>query len=298
MKFIIILISLLLERWMNVGKYLGGRFSWFERYTEVLRSSLAKTGLWVGFAGVACAVLPLLIVVAVVYYSLHHLLHHLIGYILAIIVLVYCFGPSDIYSVIQRVTTLNDSQNPEAAKQQIDKFIVEQSPTPISPNPIMEGTSNYHRDVTKTIFIKFNQNIFAVVFWFAILGPLGAVLYRAIDLTNTSAHKDGSPNAPLASAANCCQELLDWLPVRVLGLWYALIGNFGPTFSYWLNNVLSGVERNHDIVLHSGLLSIDADDIPAIHADINENNAALQLIDRALILTLVVLGLVSLGMLL
>ena len=78
------------------------------------------------------------------------------------------------------------------------------------------------------------------------------------------------------------RELLDWLPIRLLGLWYALIGNFGPTFSYWLNNVISGVEKNHDIALHSGLLSIDADDIPATHADINENDAALQLTDRAL----------------
>ena len=103
MKFIIILISLLLERWMNVGKYLN-RFSWFERCTEVMRSSLAKTGLWVGFAGVVGAMyMHSLSLLLYIYYSLHHLLHHLIGYILAIAVLVYCFGPGDIYNIIQRV---------------------------------------------------------------------------------------------------------------------------------------------------------------------------------------------------
>jgi AmpE protein len=297
MKFFIILIGVLLERWMNVGKYLN-RFSWFERYTEVLRSSLAKTGLWVGFAGVACAVLPLLVVVAVVYFALHNILHDVIGYILAIAVLVYCFGPSDIYGVIQRYTTLNDSQNPEAAKQQIDKFLAESA---ASTDLDAADSSNYHRAITKAIFIKFNENIFAVVFWFAVLGPLGplgAVLYRAVDLINASAHKDGSPNAPLASAAKCCHELLDWLPVRLLGLWYGLIGNFGPTFSYWLSNAGSGVDKNRDLALHCGLLSIDADDIPADHADLSENNAALQLTDRALILTLVVVGLIALGMLL
>ena len=89
-------------------------------------------------------------------------------------------------------------------RQQSSKLInfwLQQSSTPTTTD-----SASYHRDVTQAIFIKFNQNIFAVIFWFAILGPLGAVLYRAIDLINVSAHKDGSPNAPLPMPANCSEN--------------------------------------------------------------------------------------------
>lgn len=59
------------------------------------------------------------------------------------------------------------------------------------------------------------EHWFAVVFWFCLLGPAGALAYRLVQLSVT---KNGLLSAAL--------QLLDWLPVRIIGLSFALIGDF------------------------------------------------------------------------
>ncbi len=73
------------------------------------------------------------------------------------------------------------------------------------------------------------DRLFAVFFWFFLLGPAGALLYRWISLYNQHA-------AVLSNqlpTAKKLQQALEWLPVRYMGLCACLAGNFTTGFRVW-----------------------------------------------------------------
>ena len=65
------------------------------------------------------------------------------------------------------------------------------------------------------------QGFFAVVFWYALLGPLAALAYRLLALLGEHAGDES-----LRSHAVRLRQALDWLPARLLALSLALAGNF------------------------------------------------------------------------
>jgi AmpE protein len=65
------------------------------------------------------------------------------------------------------------------------------------------------------------QSFFAVIFWYALLGPLPVLLYRLLALVTERARQ-----APLRERAEQLRHGLDWLPARVLAGSFALVGNF------------------------------------------------------------------------
>lgn len=65
------------------------------------------------------------------------------------------------------------------------------------------------------------EGFFAVIFWYALAGPLPAVAYRLLALLGE--HATG---AELRRYAVRLRHVLDWLPARLLALSLALAGNF------------------------------------------------------------------------
>ncbi len=78
------------------------------------------------------------------------------------------------------------------------------------------------------------QSFFAVIFWYALLGPLAALAYRLIALTCEHASVPA-----LREAAAQVRHALDWLPVRVLAASFALVGNFAGVSRTLLHELLS-----------------------------------------------------------
>jgi adenosylcobinamide-phosphate synthase len=87
------------------------------------------------------------------------------------------------------------------------------------------------------------RQVFAVIFWFVILpGPAGAVLYRAVALLAEEWNTPSpgvEPSAPVASRAEFGRParrllaLLDWIPVRLTALAFAVVGDFEDAVSCW-----------------------------------------------------------------
>src|SRR5262249_48785131 len=153
-------------------------------------------------------------------------------YIIEFLVMLYCLGPEDIYYRYQLFFNACKQGSAEAGIKLLEDLVTETQDT--TPNP--------HRAVTKSIFINFNEHIFAIVFWFFVLGPLGifiVLIYRLVSLIEHIAAKSYSNHSLLLPAAKDIKAILDWLPIRVLGLIYALVGNFVKGFRYWLKHVLS-----------------------------------------------------------
>lgn len=78
------------------------------------------------------------------------------------------------------------------------------------------------------------QSFFAVIFWYALLGPVAALAYRLVALSSEHATLPA-----LREAAVHVRHGLDWLPVRVLAASFALVGNFAGVSRALLHELLS-----------------------------------------------------------
>jgi adenosylcobinamide-phosphate synthase len=123
--------------------------------------------------------------------------------------------------------------------------------------------------------------VFGVLFWFCLLAPLGlapagAVLYHCAEFATR--YWRGKPDAePAASdalraAVQTAWRVIDWLPVRVTALVFAIVGNFEDAIAAWqqrqADEAQGGAGRDNDAVLlaaAAGALGIrlDADDAAA-----------------------------------
>jgi len=87
------------------------------------------------------------------------------------------------------------------------------------------------------------RQVFAVIFWFVILpGPVGAVFYRAVALLaeEWGPAAPGVEPTPLAQArdefgrpARTLLGWLDWIPVRLTALSFAIVGDFEDAVDCW-----------------------------------------------------------------
>ena len=87
------------------------------------------------------------------------------------------------------------------------------------------------------------RQVFAVLFWFVVLpGPIGPVLYRAVMLT-ASQWKGAVPGEDMSALTRSllvfgqpAQKLLavmDWIPVRLTALSFAVVGDFEDAVYCW-----------------------------------------------------------------
>ena len=98
------------------------------------------------------------------------------------------------------------------------------------------------------------QSFFAVIFWYFLLGPGAALAYRLLALT-----ADHSRQPALQALAGQLRHALDWLPVRVIALSFALVGNFVAVTRVMLHELLDWHISAGHLVAKVGRV---ADDIP------------------------------------
>ncbi|MBC3449968.1 regulatory signaling modulator protein AmpE [Pseudomonas mosselii] len=98
------------------------------------------------------------------------------------------------------------------------------------------------------------QSFFAVIFWYFLLGPGAALAYRLLALT-----MDNSRQSALQTLAGQLRHAMDWLPVRVMTVSFALVGNFVAVTRVMLHELLDWHVSAGHLVAKVGRV---ADDIP------------------------------------
>lgn len=99
-----------------------------------------------------------------------------------------------------------------------------------------------------------HRHVYGVFFWFVLLpGPAGAVLYR---LSNYLTEKWNEPSnhyaEPFGHVARRAFALVDWLPVRLTAVGFAVVGNFEDAVFCWRNNARQWDDPQRGIILAAG----------------------------------------------
>lgn len=99
-----------------------------------------------------------------------------------------------------------------------------------------------------------HRNLFGVVFWFVILpGPSGAVMYRVARLlAETWGVRRDTEFGAFGVPARRAFDAIDWLPVRMTGTVFSVVGNFEDAVYCWRSQAVLWPERSSAILIASG----------------------------------------------
>jgi AmpE protein len=226
MTFLAIIAALALEQALRAADLEGlRRAAWFESYRDMLLPGLMRLPISSGSLAVAVlCLLPTALIWVLIWLAAGWSL--VLGFAFSVLVLLYCLGPRDLLGQLKAYVEAH-SEGSQASPREIVAGILEEGQA-------LSAEDDAHRAVTEAALVRANDRLFAVIFWFAVLGPAGAVFYRAADLLRRGLAR-GSEDATsdLAQAAVRLEGLLAWLPARLLAAGYALTGSFEEAISDW-----------------------------------------------------------------
>jgi adenosylcobinamide-phosphate synthase len=117
----------------------------------------------------------------------------------------------------------------------------------------METTEIARIAVEKSL-VTTHRNVFGVFFWFLMpLGPACAVMYRVAEyLARAWNEPDHMHNEAFGQFAARAFYWIDWVPVRMTAVAFAVVGNFEDAIYAWRNFAHRWVDEAKGIILTAG----------------------------------------------
>ncbi len=280
MLLITLILVLILERYLQIGTALY-RFNWFASYRHKLQHHGEKWSIWQGIGAVLLILVPLLVLLWLLQWMLSGVWYGFLDFLLGVLVLLYCLGPQNLRAQLSDYFEAWEREDAEAAYLYAQRFFECEMP---------RNATELQRAVTEAVVWQASPRLFGVIFWFMVLGPVGALLYRGTVLLSHSA-VETEKDTGLLEAAITLQKILDWIPVRLLSLAYVLTGQFVESFQAWRKYALDFKASSRDILVDCGLKALAV----APQSSVKENYDALDLIVRAMVVWLLVLAILTLG---
>ena len=301
MNLIALLIGLAIER-LATQIFHWRRMRWLDRLIDAgfaRASSLANVPPLVSIVAL-CVLLALPVLIVVIALG-----DALLGFpylFLAIVVLFFSLGPNDIGEDITRYCTALEDGDDERVGQTARTLVEHELPA---------DELEQIRCVESAVFVQANNRLFAVIFWFVALGPLGplgAWLYRVTDLVrrravfNAGRAEEGAAEVEAwRSAATRLHGWLAWIPARLTAIGYGVAGHLDAALTAWRTpqgeTVATGPEASEELLARVGVASLALDEPDG--EDLTERGvrgatAALRLVYRLLLVWAVVIAAMTL----
>ncbi len=223
----------------------------------------------------------------------------LLYFVFSVVILLFCLGRGEFGTILDRYFQACRNQDWQQALQCAQELDVNQKPAQVA----AEDWVQLHVLMIKRASYRGFERLFAVFFWYLLLGLAGALLYRLAVLCRANryqeSHRPGSDLDMLEAqqqAADKLVWLLEWPAVRLMGMSFALTGNFVGCFQQW-HECLWCVRRSSDEVMYTyvvGALTIAPEEVCEVQAGEREATLLQQLISRTLIFWLCVISVVYL----
>ena len=225
MNLIALLIGLVVER-LASQLFHWRRMRWLDRIIDFGFEQANRLPNWPAIIPVILLAIVLVLPVFAVIWFLGGTLAGFTYLLFAIVVLFFSLGPRDIGEEVGEYCKALEADDQEQVHHAA-KAIVEDD-VPADP---FERT----RCVEAAVCVQANNRLFAIVFWFVILGPLGplaAWAYRVTDLIRRRAVFNAARNEEaddssvrIRDAAEMLHGWFAWIPARLTAVGYAAAGH-------------------------------------------------------------------------
>lgn len=214
MWIVVVLAALALD-WLLETPQRWRRPKWFRDYYGLIAGWLRTAPWWQGPVGVLAVVAPAVIVTLLVQGLIRPWLFGLPFWLFATAVLFVCLGPVSLPRLAEKYSAL-----PEASAQEVARDLGRNIESPPDAYGILRDS----------LVEKALQQFYGVLFWFLVLGPAGAVVFRMAAVTRNEGRSEGHGHA---EAAERLLGILEWVPARLLALSFALGGAMDEALGGW-----------------------------------------------------------------
>jgi AmpE protein len=218
-----------------------------------------------GPGGVLAGVLPGVLVIGLLQFAFgaaDGFLGWLLSLILAVAVLIAAIGRRGADQEVDDYQRALERGDVEGAYLHVRELLRGRTPT---------GPADMNRLLIERLLVRNNERLLAILFWFAALGPVGAVLYRSASQLKGLVGTGRAFGEDFMEAALRLQAILDWIPARITALLYALIGSFIDALRQWrLAGSQWGIDlytSNQGALINSGIGSLRLHDQVVIEAE-------------------------------
>ncbi|MDA0706033.1 MAG: regulatory signaling modulator protein AmpE [Proteobacteria bacterium] len=303
MNLIALLLGLVVERMATKFFHLR-RLRWLDRLIDAGVGCAEQLSAWPPLLPIVLLTLLLIFPVAAIALLLGDTLSGFPYMAFAIVVLFFSFGPKDIGEDVDEYCQALESGDPERIEQTA-KAIVE--------GEVPADALQRIRTVKEAVCVQANNRLFAVIFWFVVMGPvgpLGAWSYRVTDLVRRRAVYSAMREQPLdgdstvamiRDAAILLHGWLAWVPARLTAIGYAAAGHFEAAIGAWRaldeQTDVSLPEHNEHLLARVGVAAMalaDDDDETLEQRGVRGATAASRLVFRLLLMWAVVIGTMTL----
>jgi AmpE protein len=219
MTLLVIWSALIVDRLLSALQPLRA-FDWFLAGSDWLQTRAAP---WLrnGWPGLLLLLAPTLAVVALLDWLSARLFLAPGEWLFGCAVLWWSLGPDDLYRQIAAVVSAYRRGDEPAWRRAAAAFL-----------GAGDGRAEpqVSRALAQRLAMAMFHGQFAVLCWFLLAGPAGAMAYRLSDL---AARHPASQAAGARSVFLIWRETLDWLPARLAALFFALAGDLGGGVRAW-----------------------------------------------------------------
>jgi membrane protein required for beta-lactamase induction len=290
MKLIALALGLVLEHLATELLHLR-ELRWFDRYFDYGLTQAKKVRAWmvplVLVALVAIPTVPVFVVSEALQGTA--ILWDLAYLAFAVLIVFLCLGPRDLGNEVDEYCRALDAGDDETARRVLLEMTESERPR-----------ADEIEVVEDAIFIQANNRIFGVVFWFVVLGPVGAWLFRVSDLLRRRATfeslRDPGLVGTVLPAIEAIYGVLKWVPARLAVLGYMLSGSFDDALNSWRSYEAVGgtpIDRqNDDLVARVGRAAMAG----LLDEPVNSSAAAhnsMRLVERTLFIWVIVIALMT-----
>jgi AmpE protein len=284
MTFLSILIALLIERIApQLVEY--RKFQWLRDYGQWLVEVLhiEKLGPWMSFT---ILLAPLFIVMWILNGMFEHALFGLFELAFNVVVVFLCLGPRDLDKQIDQYLDAIDVGNEQQRFASASRLTTD-TPAMDLPAQVVQ--------VCKSLFIEANIRVYAILFWFVLLGPVAAVVYRLLDQWYRNDYLPSSLSA-IQADIGMLAGWLDWVPTRLTMFAFLVSGSFDAGLQAYRSvqhTAINTYQQNCEFLESVGFNSLSVNDASSQSLAMDMVRRSRGLILRSLVVWLVLLLLIS-----
>lgn len=266
MSFLVLLLALLIEKFSAWRPRVQREGWWLQRLARVEASPRWQAAPWLSLAWLV--LLPTLLL-GLLLLALKPLAYGWLALPVHVLVLLFCLGRGDVLAALGPFRDAWRRDDMAAAYLVAERDLGVRADKPAA---LLEQVQGF-------MLWQAYQGFFAVIFWYALLGPVAVLLYRLLALT--SAH---AQCAPLSERAEQLRHAFDWLPVRLLATSFALVGNFVAVSRCLLHELLNWQISAAQLIAHAGRAAAEISEISEAEAGVNSLDTLWQLLVRSALL--------------
>jgi membrane protein required for beta-lactamase induction len=256
----------------------------FLQYVDWMRARFSGAA-WDSAGALLLILLPVWLVTGLLQVWVHDWLFGLGGLLYYVAVFVYCLGPRDLSVDVDTWCEVSESSD-SALRQRAAGRLLRGEQLP-------DNIRDCAWRMSRAVLVEACDRLFAVLFWFALLGPLGAVMYRSTAVLYHQRREQGA----FAESVAWLFAVLLWLPARLQALGLALSGHFDSALEGWRQahqDQPQGVAGSERVLMLTGSGALGYED-EALGDTVSPVRAAMRLVWRTLTVWLVVLSLLVLA---